>query len=53
MPDMAVTLLRDPTFVSLEFAFDDREAVLSAIRELFGSLTVAERLASASVEVAG
>lgn len=50
---MAVSLLRDPTFVPLEFSPEDQDAVKSAIRELFNVPQVAQHVMSATVTIDG
>jgi len=53
MTDMAVSLLRDPTFVSLEYAPQDQDSVKAVIRELFGAPMVAQHVMSATVTIDG
>lgn len=50
---MAVSLLRGPTIVSLEFDPEDKEVVKAAIRESFGEPKVTQHVISSTVRIDG
>ena len=51
--DMAVSLLRGPTVVSLEFEPEDKEVVKAAVRESFGEPKVTQHGISSTVQIDG
>jgi hypothetical protein len=50
---MAVSLIRGPTVISLEFDPEDKEVVKTAIRESFGEPKVIQHVISSTVQIDG